>query len=62
MSALGIAERRNRDETTNLARIVVRDRGLEVLALRCRLPELPSQPTQQAHCRLIRHAAQAIEA
>jgi hypothetical protein len=28
-----------------------------VLALRRRLPELPPEPAQEAHCRLVGHAA-----
>jgi hypothetical protein len=60
MSALDIAEWRERDESSHLARIVVLDGRLEMLALRRWLTQLSPQPTQQAHGCLIRHAAQAI--
>ena len=60
MSALDIAEWRERDESSHFARIVVLDGRLEMLALRRGLAQLSPQPTQQAHGCLIRHAAQAI--
>jgi len=53
--ALGIRERGECDEAARFLRVVVRDGGLEVLALWRGLAELSPQPAQQAHGRLIRH-------
>jgi hypothetical protein len=60
MSALGIAERRERNESSHFSRVIVLNGRLEMLALRRGLTQLSPQPAQQAHSRLIRHAAQAI--
>lgn len=56
MAALRVGERRSLDQSTHLEGIVVKDRRLQVLALRRGLPELPPQPAQEAHGCLIRHA------
>src|SRR6478672_1806027 len=60
MPALRVRKRRERDEPPHLGRVVVLDRGLEVLALRSGLAQLPAEPAQQAHGGLVRHAEQAI--
>src|SRR6186713_3255960 len=60
VAALRVAERRGCHETSHLLRIVVLDRSLEVLALRCRLAELSAQPAEEAHGGLVGHAPQAI--
>jgi len=55
MASLRGAERDRPEEAPCLGRIVVRDRGLEVLALRCRLAELSPEPAKQAYSRLVGH-------
>src|SRR6188474_2929387 len=60
VAALRVGERGSCDETSHLLRIVVVDRSLEVLALRCRLAELSAQPAEEAHGGLVGHAPQAI--
>src|SRR5262245_27192804 len=44
VTALCVGERCGGDEPSHLVRIVVRDRGFEMLALGCRLAELTAQP------------------
>ncbi len=56
MPALGVREGNERDEASGLGRIVVRDRGLEVLSLRSRLAELPPEPAKEADGCLIGHS------
>ena len=46
-------ERRPGKQAANLVRVVVHDRGFEMLATGQRLPQLPSQPAQQADTKLI---------
>jgi hypothetical protein len=46
-------------EPARLGGIVVRDRGLQVLAQRRRLAQLPPQPAEEAHGRLVCHRRQA---
>jgi len=60
MMALRVAERRQRHEPAHLGGVVVLDCRLEVLALRCRLAQLSTQPAEKAHGCLVRHAEQAI--
>ena len=60
MPALGVRERDQRDEPPRLGRVVVRDRRLEVLAERRRLPKLPPEPAEEADRRLVGHAREAI--
>src|SRR4029079_17227593 len=45
----------DREQAPRLGRVVVRDRGLEMLALRRRLAQLPAQPAEKAHRRLVGH-------
>ena len=47
--ALIVRERHRVDEAPRLRRVVVLDRGLEVLAHRDRLRELAAQPAEEAH-------------
>jgi len=42
-------EREAGDDPSGLRRVVVLDRGLEMLANLARLGELPSQPAEEAH-------------
>ena len=56
MTALCFRERDQRDETARLGGVVVRDRRLQVLSHRGRLPELAVEPAEQAHRGLIGHA------
>ena len=56
MTGLCFRERDQRDETACLARVVVRDRRLQVLSHRGRLPELAVEPAEQAHRGLVGHA------
>jgi hypothetical protein len=58
--ALRVGEGGERDETPRFGGVVVLDRGLQVLALRGGLSQLPAKPAQKAHGGLIRHAEQAI--
>ena len=51
MPALRVAEVVLAEEPPRLLRVVVRHCRLEVLALRRRLPQLPSQPAEEAHLR-----------
>src|SRR5262245_28036049 len=60
MAALRVAERSGRDEPSHLVRIVVLDRGFEMLALGCRLAQLTAQPAEEAHGCLVGHPPQAI--
>src|SRR5262249_31146767 len=62
MSTLGLREGGECDEAPHLLLVVILDGRLEVLALGCRLAQLPAQPAKEAHGGLIRHAAQAIVA
>ena len=55
MAALRLGERDALDQPARLGGIVVLDRGLEVLPERSRLPQLPPEPAQQAHGRLVGH-------
>jgi MoxR-like ATPase len=57
VATLGFGERDQRDEPARLGGVVVRDRGLQVLAHRRRLPELPAEPAEQAHRGLVGHAS-----
>src|SRR6185503_7219282 len=52
---LGRGEVEDSDQTPRLSRVVVRDGGLEMLALRRRLAQLPAQPAAKAHRRLVGH-------
>src|SRR5262245_47146837 len=56
VAALCVRERGEPDQAPHLGRVVVLDRGLQVLALRSRLAQLSAEPAQQAHGGLIRHA------
>src|SRR4249920_640642 len=56
VSPLGRGKWDQHDEPAGLGRVVIGHGGLEVLALRDRLAELPMQPAQQAHRRLVGHA------
>jgi hypothetical protein len=47
VATLLVAERHGCDDPACLARVVVRNRGFEALALRRRLAHLPPQPAQQ---------------
>src|SRR5919109_3996593 len=60
MLALRLREVHARDQSARLVRIVVRDRGLEMLAQRRRLAELSSQPSQETHSRLALQRLQPI--
>jgi hypothetical protein len=51
MAPLRLREGEPRDDPPRLRRIVVLDRGLETLAQRVGLPELASEPAQQADLR-----------
>src|ERR1700675_2756495 len=55
VSSLGLGEGDHRDEPRGFGGIVVRDGGLEVLALGSWLAELPAKPAQQAHRCLVGH-------
>lgn len=55
MASLRVGELEHREQPSRLGRVVVRDRGLEVLALRCRLPQLAAKPTQEADLCLLGH-------
>jgi hypothetical protein len=55
VAPLGVRERHLLDQAAHLARVVMENGGLEVLALRGRLPELAAQPAEEAHSRLVRH-------
>ena len=55
MTTLRVGEVEGREEPTRLCRVVVRDGGLQVLALGRRLSQLPSQPAQEAHLGLFGH-------
>lgn len=55
MPPLCVGERDQHHDAARLRRIVVRDRGLETLAYRCRLSELTTQPAEQAHRCLVGH-------
>ena len=57
MPALRRGEVEQAEQAPRLGRVVVRDRGLEVLALRGRLAKLPTQPTEEAHRGLLGHPA-----
>src|SRR5262249_53878792 len=46
-----VAELEAGEEPAGLGDVVVLDRGLEMLAHRDRLPQLPPQPTEEAHLR-----------
>jgi hypothetical protein len=56
MTALGVRERDQLDEPARLGGVVVGDRCFEMLTLRYRLTELPSQPAQEAYGGLVGHA------
>src|SRR5216684_6578187 len=49
VAALLVREREACDEPARLGRVVVLHRGLEVLADRVRLPELATEPAEEAH-------------
>jgi hypothetical protein len=51
VARLGGGELKPGDDTPGLGRVVVADRGFEVLAERLWLAELPAQPAQEAHPR-----------
>ena len=53
--ALRVGEREQLDQPPGLGRVVVRNRGLEPLALRRRLPQLSAEPAQEAYGGLIGH-------
>ena len=55
MSALGVGEGEPIEQPASLSGIVVRDRGLEPLALWRRLAQLPAEPAKQADRRLVGH-------
>lgn len=55
MVPLRVRERDVLEESPRLRRIVRSDGRLEVLTQRRRLPQLPPQPAEEAHRRLIGH-------
>ena len=55
--ALRLGEVEQLEQPPRLGRVVVRDRRLEVLALRRRLAQLAAEPAQEAHGGLIGHRA-----
>jgi len=56
MTVLRLGEGDQRDKPAGLGGVVVRHCGFEVLTQWCWLTELPTQPTEQAHHRLVGHA------
>src|SRR5687768_6054882 len=56
MAPLRVREGGEADEAAHLVGVVVEDRGLQMLALRCRLAKLSPQPAHEAHGCLIGHA------
>ena len=59
MAALRGREVEAVEQAPDLGRVVVRDRGLEVLANGQRLGQLAPQPAQERHGRRGRHVAEA---
>lgn len=49
VSPLLVAELEAGEQAPDLGHVVVRDRSLEMLASRDRLPQLPAQPAEEAH-------------
>ena len=58
MASLRLREIHLPEQATRLSGIVVRNRGLEVLAERSRLAQLPPEPPEKADRRLALHATE----
>jgi hypothetical protein len=59
--ALRVVERQLGDEAPGLGRVVVLDRGLEVLADRGRLPQLAPEPAEEGDVRCFHMGGDGIE-
>src|SRR4029079_1754787 len=60
VTALSGGEVEGLEQPPGLGRIVVRDRSLEMLALRRRLAQLAARPPEKAHRRLVCHRAPTL--
>ena len=61
VTALSVVERELREQTARLRRVVVLDRGLQVLAHRRRLAELTPEPAEQRDVRSFHMGGDGIE-